>query len=66
MANTIQVYGGNLFVIALQQYGDATLWNVIAEANGINPPDFLITGQMELIIPVLTSTSDTGGVFVPA
>jgi len=34
----IQVSNANLFQLAAQYYGDATLWTTIAEANGLTDP----------------------------
>lgn len=48
-AKTIKVAGVNLFRVALEQYGDATLWDVIARANGLY--DFQLTGVTTLLIP---------------
>ncbi|MBX9934559.1 MAG: hypothetical protein K2Y56_24090 [Methylobacterium sp.] len=49
-ARRITVSGGNLFEIAATQYGDHTLWNVIARANGLRDP--FLTGTIdELVIP---------------
>jgi nucleoid-associated protein YgaU len=53
------VSGGDLFHIALQEYNDATAWNIIAEANGLLDP--LIVGTMTLKIPAYSPT-ETGGV----
>lgn len=43
------VIGGDLTRIALEEYGDATMWTLIADANGLVDP--LIVGQTTLIIP---------------
>lgn len=48
-AKTITVGGGSLQQVAAQQYGDATLWPVIAQANNISDPQ--LTGINTLIIP---------------
>lgn len=56
---TITINSGNLFQIAAQYYNDATLWWLIASANGLN--DFLITTPMTLVIPAYDS-SFTGGI----
>lgn len=68
MSKTIQVNGGNLFQIALEEYGDATLWTVIAQANrsvltgqfGIL--DYMVQGSQTLLIPDVLQNSNTGGV----
>lgn len=45
----ITVNGGNLFLIAAQQLGDATQWLRIAQLNGLSDP--IISGQITLKIP---------------
>ena len=50
--------GGNLFELAAQLYGDATLANVIAQANGLSDP--FLAGTVTLTIPPL-NTSQSGG-----
>lgn len=68
---TLQVNGGNLFVIALKQYGDATQWNFIAQnnwpsvrgANGLI--DYMLQpGVGTLTIPKLPQIAISGGVIV--
>jgi hypothetical protein len=59
---TIQVAGGNLFVIALQTLGDATQWNRIAQQNGMTDPWF--TGVKTLSIPPTDPTAG-GGIYAP-
>lgn len=56
---TITVINGSLFKIALDEYGDADYWTVIADANNIQDP--YLTGEITLIIPPKPST-DPGGV----
>lgn len=46
---TVTVAGGNLFAIAAKFYGDATVWNRIAAANGLVDPK--ISGVMTLNLP---------------
>ncbi|MGU3387289.1 hypothetical protein ACLBYG_22455 [Methylobacterium sp. D53M] len=46
---TRSVSGGNLFAIAAEEYGDHTLWSVIAQANGLLDP--FIVGALDLVIP---------------
>ena len=58
---TFEASGGDLFRIALQVYGDAQAWNLIAQANGLLDP--VITGQVTLVIPPYTP-AQTGGVLV--
>ncbi len=48
-AKQIQVGGGSLYQVAAQQYGDATLWPIIAQANGLTDPQ--ISGIQTLTIP---------------
>lgn len=48
-AKTITVGGGDLYMIASQQYGDAQRWTDIAAANGLTDPN--LTGIKTLIIP---------------
>lgn len=43
------VSGGNLFEIAAQEYGDHTLWSLIARANRLRDP--FLTGTLDLVIP---------------
>lgn len=54
----LTVAGGNLFQIASSQYGDATGWTAIAQANGLSDPQ--IDGIATLSIPPLNI--DAGGV----
>jgi nucleoid-associated protein YgaU len=58
---TLTTAGGNLYRIAEQQYGDATAWPLIAQANGLTDPQ--ITGVVTLAIPNdPTSNTQYGGV----
>ncbi len=41
--------GGNLFELAARLYGDATLANIIARANGISDP--FLAGVTTLLVP---------------
>jgi len=61
---TITVAGGDLFRIALEQLGDATQWNRIAQANGMGA-DYVITGIVTLKIPPVDKNAG-GGVYVAA
>ncbi len=56
----ITVAGGDLYRIALEQFGDATAWVAIARANGLSDP--ALQGVVRLVIPA----SKTGGVVGPA
>ena len=60
---TSTVGGGNLFQIALQELGDATQWNRIAELNGLIDP--FLTGLVTLQIPKYDPSAG-GGVYDPA
>ena len=60
---SIKVGGGNLFQVALQELGDATQWNRIAELNGLIDP--FITGIVTLQIPK-NDPNAGGGVYEPA
>ncbi|GAA2391041.1 LysM peptidoglycan-binding domain-containing protein [Streptomyces glaucosporus] len=51
------VAGDSLALLAWREYGDATAWRVIAEANGIDDPMALVPGT-ELVVPGLR---DAGG-----
>jgi len=52
--------GGSLVDLALQYYGDATQWTVIAAANSLNDP--AISGQVTLTIPPASTTpANIGG-----
>ncbi|OIK25199.1 LysM peptidoglycan-binding domain-containing protein [Streptomyces malaysiense] len=51
------VAGDSLALLAWREYGDATAWRVIAEANGIDDPMALPPGT-ELVVPAL---GDAGG-----
>ncbi|MER6736032.1 LysM peptidoglycan-binding domain-containing protein [Streptomyces puniciscabiei] len=46
------VAGDGLALLAWREYGDATAWRVIAEANGIDDPMALVPGT-ELVVPAL-------------
>jgi hypothetical protein len=52
---TVQVTGGNLYQLALQQLQDATQWNRIVQANanpaGGPPLDPFLSGLVTLKIP---------------
>ena len=44
--------GDSLWALAAEEYGDASQWRVIAEANGLSDPRVLRNGEM-LVIPAL-------------
>lgn len=56
---TITVVGGNLFKIAQEQYGDATQWAAIADANGLTDPQ--LSGMQTLIIPSASMAANYAG-----
>jgi nucleoid-associated protein YgaU len=60
---TLTVGGGNLFQIALQELGDPTQWNRIAQLNGLIDP--FLTGIISLQIPDIDPNAG-GGIYVPA
>lgn len=55
---SITVPGGNLFDIAAREYGNATAWTIIAQANGLVDPQ--LAGITKLTIPPYNGT--TGGI----
>jgi hypothetical protein len=57
---SIQVAGGNLFVLAAQYLGDATQWNRIAALNNIWDP--VIVGVVTLKIPPMDKQAANGGI----
>ncbi|MDE2354606.1 MAG: hypothetical protein KGL17_06245 [Betaproteobacteria bacterium] len=58
---TVSTAGGDLQQIAAQQFGDATAWPLIAQANGLNDPK--VQGLQTLVIPPAPSNSQpVGGV----
>lgn len=57
---TVTVGGGNLFDLAAKQYGDATAWTLIAQANRLVDPT--LAGISTLIIPPYSSSA-AGGIF---
>ena len=52
IGQVISVTNSNLFAIAAQQYGDATQWTVIAEANGLTDP--MIEATITITLPIET------------
>ena len=50
--------GGNLFALAAKLYGDATLANILAQANGISDP--FLQGVTTLTIPTPDTTLSGG------
>ncbi|WP_416968562.1 LysM peptidoglycan-binding domain-containing protein [Streptomyces sp. 4F14] len=53
------VAGDSLAMLAWREYGDATAWRAIAEANGIDDPMSLVPGT-ELIVPGLRDAEEEG------
>lgn len=52
----IQFSNPNLMLAAGQFYGDPSLWPVLAAANG-NPSDFILPGNLTLVVPPVSNTS---------
>ncbi|MES1192674.1 MAG: LysM peptidoglycan-binding domain-containing protein [Steroidobacter sp.] len=58
--------GDTLRTIALRAYGDASLWYLIADANGLTDPDAAITAGTSIKIPNrVVSLSNTSGTYKP-
>ncbi len=55
------VAGDSLPLLAWREYGDATAWRTIAEANGIDDPMHLPPGS-ELLVPALEDSAAEDGV----
>jgi nucleoid-associated protein YgaU len=53
------ISGDSLASIAYQQYGDPSMWRVLAEANGIDDPIRLPAGQT-LIVPAASELTAAG------
>lgn len=53
------VAGDSLAQLAWHEYGDATAWRVVAEANDIDDPLVLVPGQ-ELLVPALGAGDEDG------
>lgn len=60
---TVTLGTGNLFQVALQELGDATQWDRIAELNGLTDP--FPPGIVTLQIPKYDPNAG-GGVYDPA
>jgi nucleoid-associated protein YgaU len=58
-ARRVTQAGGSLFKLAEQEYGDASRWSAIAQANNLTDP--VLTGVQTLDIP--QNPADAGGVF---
>jgi hypothetical protein len=56
-ARQVTVAGGNLYALAVQEYGKASAWQTIAEANGLDDP--VLQGIHTLTIPPLSRTIST-------
>jgi len=59
-ATRVVATGQNLFKVAAQEYGDATKWTAIAQANKLTDPN--ITGIQSITVP--PSPADSGGEFI--
>jgi len=55
---TVTVSGGNLFDLASKEYGDATAWTQIAQANNLADPT--LTGITTLVIPPYNNGTSAG------
>lgn len=55
---TVSTAGGNLFQMAQVQYGDATAWTALAQANGVTDP--FIKGTATIAVP--RQPGGTGGI----
>lgn len=58
----IQVTNANLFQLAAQYYGDATLWTTIAQANGLHDPVIQVSLEITIefsIFLVITGYPET-------
>lgn len=53
------VVGDSLAQLAWREYGDPTLWRVVAEANHIDDPTALVPGT-ELLVPALGGSEEDG------
>lgn len=62
--NYVVQAGDTLAGIAQQVYGDASLWYVVADANGLQTDSDLVTGQT-LKLPQVTTSSNTAETFKP-
>ena len=56
---TVTVVNTTLFHVAALYLGDATLWSLIANANGLTDP--VISGTMQLVLPLVPSTPTPAG-----
>jgi len=55
MPTTLTTFGGNLFAIALDLYGDPTQWWRLADAtSGLTDP--MLSGQVQVVVPPVDST----------
>lgn len=61
-AQSVTFINPNLYRVAVQYYGDANLWTVIASANNLTDPN--LTGMYTLLIPPKPSTG-SGSVLNP-
>jgi large repetitive protein len=57
-------FGDTLKSIAQAEYGDASLWYVVAQANALNSDNDLVAGQT-LSIPQVTTNTNTASTFKP-
>ena len=55
----VTVVNTTLFHVAAVYLRDATLWNLIATANGLSDP--LVIGSVQLTLPLVPSTAQPTG-----
>lgn len=55
--------GDDLYRIAVQLYGDAAAWTLIASANGLTDP--VITADATLVVPDYSKTRANDGILAP-
>jgi hypothetical protein len=56
----VTVAGGNLYSLASREYGDATLWYIVAAANDLTDP--MLDGVWTLRLPAPPTTGSNGGI----
>lgn len=55
---TINTIGGNLFAIAAAELGSALQWINIARTNDLKDP--MLSGQMQIVVPVFSAAFSDG------
>lgn len=56
---TVTVVNTTLFHVAALYLGDATLWDLVATANGLADPQ--VIGTMQLVLPLVPSIAQPAG-----